>query len=63
MSRSVIFQIGAVVFVAVAAAVFLYGFVVFGSFEKPDDEVTLQLEHRADGFGEIEAQPRLPRPV
>ena len=63
MSQNVIFEIGAVIFVAVAAAVFLYGFVLFGSFEEPDDELTLQLEHVTDDSAEIEVQPRVAGPV
>ncbi len=44
MSQTVIFEIGAVIFVAVAAAVFLYGFTVFGSFQRPDDDRALVLD-------------------
>lgn len=44
MSQTVIFEIGAVIFVAVAAAVFLYGFMAFGSFQQPDDARALVLD-------------------
>ena len=37
MSQAVIFQIGAVVFVAVTAAVFLYGMSVFREWQDRDD--------------------------
>ena len=49
MSQTVIFEIGAVIFVAVAAAVFLYGFMLFGSFQQPDDEPGLAVEHATNG--------------
>ena len=37
MSRTVLFEIGAVIFVAVAAAVFLYGLAIFRDLENRDE--------------------------
>ena len=49
MSQTVIFEIGAVIFVAVAAAVFLYGFTLFGSFQQPDDARALDVVEHETG--------------
>ena len=55
MSEAVVFQIGAVIFVAVSAVVFLYGMSAFRDWE--DDDDTRADDRLLDGAAEPIAPP------
>ena len=45
MSRTLLFEIGAVIFVAVAAVVFLFGLAVFRDLQDQDEAATRDADH------------------
>jgi len=57
MSEAVIFQIGAVIFVAVSTVVFLYGMSTFRDWEDLDDDDTRADDGFRDGTAEPVAAP------
>ena len=56
MSQAVLFELGAVIFVAVSTAVFLYGLALFREWQNRDDTEARAVSAAPDGVVELAAQ-------